>query len=142
MEKQIYKTKIKEKIVQCFTENDEASYSAKDIYLNLKQKGEKVNITTVYRNLDTMTGDGLLIRFQDSKCEKALYKYSGKEGDCRTHLHMKCVECGAVIHLNCRFMKEIKTHIKSDHGFSILCSNSVLYGICKDCGKSEKVNNE
>ncbi|MBE6544438.1 MAG: transcriptional repressor [Ruminococcaceae bacterium] len=139
MEKQIYKTKIKEKILQCFQENAENTFSAKDIHTTLSQSGEKVNITTVYRNLDTMTFDGVLIKFQDNKCEKAIYKYSGKEGNCRSHLHMKCVECGAVVHLNCHFMNEIRTHIKNEHGFSLICSNSVIYGICKNCENRENV---
>lgn len=139
MEKQIYNTKIKKKILQCFTENAEKTYSAKDIYSNLTENGEAVNITTVYRNLDAMTNDGVLIRFQDSKCEKAIYKHAGVGGNCRSHLHMKCVECGAVIHLNCHFMNEIKSHIKMEHGFSLICSNSVIYGICKNCEKIENV---
>lgn len=133
MEKQIYNTKIKKKILEFFEQDSENTYSAKDIYSSLLEKGEKVNITTVYRNLDLMTGDGVLIRFQDSKCEKAIYKFSGAGGHCRSHLHMKCVECGLVVHLNCHFMHEIEEHVKKEHGFTLMCSNSVIYGLCKNC---------
>lgn len=140
MEKQIYNTKIKKKILEYFADNAENTYSAKDIHSKLTEKGEKVNITTVYRNLDNMTGDGVLIRFQDSRCEKAIYKYSGKGRNCRSHLHMKCVECGLVIHLDCHFMHELEIHVKEEHGFKLLCSNSVIYGICKNC--EGRVNEE
>ena len=139
MEKQIYNTRIKKKILERFADNAEKTYSAKDVHEALLKDGEKVNITTVYRNLDTMTGDGMLIRFKDGVSEKAIYKYSGKQGNCRSHLHMKCVECGEVIHLDCHFMNEIRTHIKSEHGFRLICSSSVIYGVCKNCEKTENV---
>ncbi len=137
MEKQIYNTKIKKKILECFAENAEASHSAKDIHAELTKNGEKVNITTVYRNLDLMTGDGVLLRFQDNKCEKAMYKYSGDGGRCHSHLHLSCVKCGCMIHLDCHFMNELREHIKKEHGFSLMCSNSVIYGVCKECEGKE-----
>ena len=40
MEKQIYNTKIKKKILEFFEQDSENTYSAKDIYSSLLEKGE------------------------------------------------------------------------------------------------------
>ena len=45
----------------------------------------------------------------------------------------ECVKCGKILHLDCEFMKEISEHIQKDHGFSLQCKNSILYGICREC---------
>ena len=49
------------------------------------------------------------------------------------HLHLKCVKCGKIIHLECHFMEEISHHIEESHGFTLQCKNSILYGVCKEC---------
>ena len=64
---------------------------------------------------------------------KAVYQYVELGQHCEEHLHLKCVKCGCIIHLDCGFMDEIAEHIQKDHGFQLQCKNSILYGICKDC---------
>ena len=61
------------------------------------------------------------------------YQYVEQGKGCCDHLHLQCVKCGRIYHLDCAFMKEISEHIEKDHGFELQCRNSVLYGICKDC---------
>lgn len=39
---------------------------------------------------------------------------------------------------DCDFMKEISEHILSDHGFTLCCKDSILYGVCDECSKKEK----
>ncbi|MEE1357380.1 MAG: transcriptional repressor [Clostridia bacterium] len=130
---QSYKTKLKTQILMAFREKSDGLLSASDVYGILCGKGETLNLTTVYRNLDTMTRDGVLMRFSQERTGKAMYKYSGDEGGCRAHLHMKCTECGAIVHLDCHFMSEIAAHAKEAHGFVLSCEKSMLYGICSDC---------
>ena len=129
----VYNTKLKNQILSIFIAMPHCSFSAQQIYSLLHENGYNHNITSVYRNLDSMTSDGVLMKFQDSNFEKALYQYAGSEGACHTHLHMKCVFCGEILHLDCSFMRELDEHINNDHGFTILCDRSVLYGICSAC---------
>ena len=51
----------------------------------------------------------------------------------RLYAKTVCVKCGKILHLDCEFMKEISEHIQKDHGFSLQCKNSILYGICREC---------
>ena len=61
---------------------------------------------------------------------------------CEQHLHLKCVKCGKIIHLECHFMEEISHHIEESHGFTLQCKNSILYGICKECKPGDHENAE
>ena len=57
---------------------------------------------------------------------------------CEEHLHLQCVKCGKIIHLECEFMDEISEHILKDHGFELQCKNSILYGMCSACQEKEE----
>ena len=98
----------------------------------------EVNITTIYRYLDRLEKDGTVIRYVSGQGSQAAYQYVEQGKGCCDHLHLQCVKCGRIYHLDCAFMKEISEHIEKDHGFELQCRNSVLYGICKDC-KTMKV---
>ena len=64
---------------------------------------------------------------------QAAYQYVEPGRGCEQHLHLKCVKCGKIIHLECHFMEEISHHIEESHGFTLQCKNSILYGVCKEC---------
>ena len=60
-------------------------------------------------------------------------KVGGEEKKCTEHLHLKCIRCGKVVHLDCDFMDEFKEHLYKDHGFRLHCSGDMLHGIFQDC---------
>ena len=60
-----------------------------------------------------------------------------KKHDNEEHLHLKCVSCGCIIHLECAFMDEIAEHVLKDHGFTLQCKNSIIYGLCRECRKKQ-----
>ena len=107
--------------------------TAADIDQYLKRNGDAVNITTIYRYLDKLATDGTVMKYVAEAGGKAVYQYVELGQHCEEHLHLKCVKCGCIIHLDCGFMDEIAEHIQKDHGFQLQCKNSILYGICKDC---------
>ena len=55
----------------------------------------------------------------------------------REHLHLKCVRCGRIYHLDCHFMDEVRAHLMAEHGFTLQCEGSVLYGLCRSCAANE-----
>jgi Fur family ferric uptake transcriptional regulator len=132
-----YNTKIKKSIIAIFKDNINRCLSAKEIHAGLLLNGKKADVSTVYRNLDTLTESGIIIRFQDEKSEKALYRYAGEHGGCLSHLHMKCTSCGAIFHLDCQFMNLLEGHINAEHGFSISYTESIIYGICNSCKQED-----
>ena len=93
----------------------------------------KVNTTTVYRYLDKLCAEHVVIKYPDLNSDKAVFQFVGEEKKCTDHLHLKCIRCGKVVHLDCDFMDELKEHLFQEHGFRLQCSGDILHGICKDC---------
>ncbi|MFT4145842.1 MAG: transcriptional repressor [Mobilitalea sp.] len=133
-----YKTKSKNRIIEFFKENKGKVVSAAEVHNFLNQEN-KVDLATIYRNLDKMTVDGLLMKYKDSHEDKAVYQYVEDGDNCHEHLHMQCVKCGDVKHLECDFMMEIKEHLGSHHQFGLQCSKSILYGLCNNCKDEQAV---
>ena len=110
--------------------------TAADVDEYLREHDSEVNITTIYRYLDKLAKDGTVIKYVAEKGCQAAYQYVEPGRGCEQHLHLKCVKCGKIIHLECHFMEEISHHIEESHGFTLQCKNSILYGICRDCKKA------
>ena len=106
----------------------------------LRNNNVEVNLSTIYRFLNKLSDSGDVMKYVAKKGEMSSFQYIArpdKEHDCRKHLHLQCVKCGGIVHLDCDFMKEIEGHIIAHHGFRLQCEASVLYGICSKCSGNE-----
>ena len=121
-----------------FHEHSEERNSAKDISVKMKKDGLVVNLSTVYRNLEKLVEEHVLSFEEIPGMEERKYVLHKPEMECSHHLHMHCVKCGKVFHLNCSFMDEIAHHLNEEHGFVIDCEKSVLMGLCEECRKEEE----
>lgn len=128
-----YATASRKKILKFLENNGDRTVTAADIDTYLKKNGSEVNITTVYRYLDKLEKDGTVIKYVAEKGSQAVYQYVETGHRCEEHLHLKCIKCGGILHLECDFMNEISEHILKDHGFLLQCKNSILNGICPKC---------
>ena len=132
-ERKSYTTKNRLVILDYLKENCSTTISAADIKKHLEEKEISVNTTTVYRYLDKLCAEHIVIKYPDLKSDKAVFQFAGEEKRCTNHLHLKCIKCGKVIHLDCHFMDELKEHLFQEHGFRLQCSGDMLHGICQDC---------
>lgn len=128
-----YATASRKKILDYLKDNSERTVTAAGIHTYLMKNDSAVNITTIYRYLDKLAKDGVVIKYVAEKGGQAAYQYVELGHHCEEHLHLQCVRCGGIIHLECAFMDEIAAHILEEHGFSLQCKNSILYGTCKKC---------
>ena len=103
---------------------------------HLEEKEISVNTTTIYRFLDKLCAENIIIKYSDVNSDKAVYQYAGEQGHCREHLHLKCIKCGKVMHLDCGFMDELRKHIMAEHHFQLQCSGDLLHGLCEECTKN------
>lgn len=136
-----YATASRKRILEFLKNNSDRTVAAADIDTYLREKDSEVNITTIYRYLDKLAKEGTVIKYVAECGGKAVYQYVEQGHRCEEHLHLKCVKCGCIIHLECAFMDEISEHIEKDHGFTLQCKNSILYGTCRNClahGEVEK----
>ena len=129
-----YKTVSHKKIIEYLSDNKDKVVTVNDIDTYLEDQGAKVNSSTIYRYLNKLSDEGQVMKYVAQKGEMSTFQYVGdKVSNCREHIHLRCVRCGKIIHLDCSFMKEISDHIMEHHGFELQCESSVLYGICNEC---------
>jgi Fur family ferric uptake transcriptional regulator len=137
-----YKTKCKETIMEILEDNKNITLSADDILLIFKKRCVKVNITTIYRNLDKLEKEGTLNKFPASDSHKALYQIIRHDLNNEEHLHMQCYDCGKVIHLDCDYMLNFIQHLKDHHQFDLTCDKSILFGLCDECKRKNNESNK
>ncbi len=120
-----YNTKQKSVILEFLKENTR-HYTARELCDILK---DKASAATVYRQLESLVESGFVRKFitGDSAC----YQY-GEECE-GSHFHLKCTKCDTLYHVDCSFLSELSTHIKSHHNFTVDNCRTVMYGICENC---------
>ena len=136
--KKTYRTAARRQIADYLDKNADRGLTVGDIMKHLQKNDADVNVSTVYRYLGKLSEEGLVNKYTADSGEMALYQFAGPMRNCENHLHMQCVECGRVIHLDCEFMEEFSEHILEHHGFLIICKGSILYGTCENCRKDAK----
>jgi Fur family ferric uptake transcriptional regulator len=136
-----YNTKTRQLILDYLITNRQQTVSAADILQHLEAQGASPNATTVYRYLDRLANEQRIMKYVADKGEHAVFQYVDEGQHCHDHLHLKCVRCGRILHLDCGFMDEVRQHLNSQHGFALQCEGSVLYGVCSRCAKQNTAQN-
>lgn len=133
-----YYTEKRIKILDYLKQHSNEDICVKDIAEHLrKDNNTSVNVTTIYRYLDKLEGEGKVLRHMDENGTKSSFQYINPEDKCCSHLHMKCSSCGRIWHLDCSFMETFQKHIYEHHHFALECKTSMLYGLCEKCAVEE-----
>lgn len=94
--------------------------------------GGRSSKSTLYRHLSELCDEGTVRKYRSDTQSAYVYQYVGR-GDCCHHFHLKCLSCGALVHLECAVSEELLSHISSDHHFKVDSGRSILYGTCEAC---------
>ena len=100
-----YNTKTRQLILDYLIRNRQHAVSASNILEHLEAEGASPNPTTVYRYLDKLAGEQRIMKYVADKGEKAVFQYVDEGRHCREHLHLKCVQCGRIYHLDCHLLQ-------------------------------------
>ena len=141
MDRKSYNTKNRKLILDFLKQNQTIMVTAQDILAFLKNNEITVNRSSIYRYLNQLCEEGSIMKYIDNEEGKTVFQYVEDKHDCHSHIHLKCVKCNGIIHLECDFMEEIREHLERNHHFDLQCEGSVLYGICDKCKKAEKKKN-
>ena len=128
-----YQTKAKQSILNFFWAHSNQTATVSELCQYLERENIQTNKSTIYRCLDRLIEQEQIIKYSSDDGKKAIYQYIGSDQNCQHHLHLKCTNCGKIIHLDCQFMEEIKNHILTSHQFYIQCDSTIIYGQCKTC---------
>ncbi len=132
-----YNTASRARILGFLKDNEERTVNVNEIHSYLVETGSEVNLTTIYRYIEKLAEEGQVMKYVAENGTRAVYQYVGESRHCEEHLHLQCVKCGALIHLDCHFMDEISEHVLNEHGFHIQCKNSIIYGLCEKCASEQ-----
>jgi len=122
------KTKQREAILKIL---EEAEYpiNAEHIFMELKNKGVDISLSTVYRNLEMLTKEGLVVKSYMMNEDKARFALPDKKN------YLICEKCGKIVIIdNCPFDK-FKEELIEVHGFEITGHSIEVYGVCPECQK-------
>ncbi len=136
-----YNTKQKNMIIEMLENNKERHLTADEMLKILENMNHPVSKATLYRFLDVLVSTNNLKKFVSVDGEKACYQYVGDDDVCHTHYHLKCVECGKLIHIECHHIDEIKEHVLKKHNFNVDPQKIILYGGCKECMEAHHEKN-
>lgn len=90
--------------------------------------------STVYRALDRLVEEGTVRRFAPESGGSAAYQ-AMDPGHCDAHLHLKCVDCGRLIHLDTGVSDALQADLLRAAGFTVDGRSTTIYGTCAACGR-------
>lgn len=126
-----YKTDGKQAVLDFFQKNSEKAYSCCEAFLAVSKSG--IGKSSVYRIISAFEKDGILKKVHNPSGRDTLYRYAS-EGSCSEHLHLKCLSCGKLIHLDRVTTGAVEESLLSNSGFT-LDERTPLFGKCKSCSE-------
>ncbi len=108
-----------------------------DEHLSAEQIAERaetlrpgIHRATVYRALDALGELGLVSHVHLGKAGTT-YHLAGELA--KTHLHVRCSECGKVLDVDGKILDPVRRKLQRDLGFRLDPEHVALLGTCADC---------
>ena len=130
----IYNTEKRSEITAFLSANRDRAFSLEQICEAVSPSGK--GRSTVYRLVSRLCEEGSVRRMTEEHSRHVTYQYLGG-GECAEHLHLKCRECGRMIHLDEGVSHALESQILASEHF-VLDDGAVLFGRCADCGVEPK----
>ncbi|MBN2689763.1 MAG: transcriptional repressor [Gammaproteobacteria bacterium] len=106
--------------------------SADELYLIVKKRIPNISLGTVYRNLNKLADDGMILKLGRAGEQKRF------DGHTENHYHFVCDKCGKVydlLDLKISGLENLKDSVAEHElaGYEL-----EFFGTCSDCKKGEK----
>ena len=130
-----YMTRQQQAVLKCIESCPGGRATAMDLMQMLRQEGQTVGRSTVYRQLEKLVAQGKVHKLLTE--EGACYQYCDKtvHRDC---FLLQCEGCGAIFHMDCSHLGELYGHLLESHGFAINPRRTMFYGLCGKCREAER----
>ena len=127
-----YNTEQKKLLLDFLEKNHDSSYTIEEITNELKARGATVGKSTVYRLMTRLVEEKRVKRQLSDGSRKAIYRIT-LDSHCHNHLHLQCIKCGKVLHLDEEVSDKLLDTVKQINNFSVSEEDTVLMGKCADC---------
>mgnify|MGYP003776310129 CR=1 FL=1 len=105
--------------------------SAQEIHERLRQSGEGIGLTTVYRTLQGLADAGEVDVLRTDSGESVYRRCASAEH----HHHLVCRRCGTAVEIAGPAVESWAQDIAESHGFSDLSHTVEIFGLCRDCAR-------
>ena len=103
--------------------------AAEDVYLSLKQQQVEVNLSTVYRALETMAGKNVVRKVSVAGDNRMLYELNKP-----SHRHyLVCVQCKKMLAVGHCPLDAYEKDVAKDTNYAIMGHRLDIYGLCPEC---------
>ena len=113
----------------------DCNLTAEVIANDLKEYG--VSRSAVYRNLNSLEEEGLIRRNKAVGSNAAVIMFTGAD-KCKDKIHISCIKCGKTCHLSSAAASGLVDTVSKTQGFTLDVGETVLYGVCGECGAGKK----
>ncbi|MBI3215621.1 MAG: transcriptional repressor [Mycobacterium sp.] len=103
--------------------------SAQELHDELRNRGENIGLTTVYRTLQAMSAAELVDTLRTDTGESLYRRCSGQHH----HHHLVCRDCGATVEVEGREVETWAAEVAAAHGFSDVSHTIEIFGTCTAC---------
>ncbi|MEV0156791.1 transcriptional repressor [Micromonospora sp. NPDC050686] len=108
----------------------EGFHSAQDLYAMLRQRGERVGLTTVYRTLQGLADAGEIDVMRPPGGEHLYRRCSDGH-----HHHLVCRSCGRTVEVAGPAVETWAERVAAQHGFSDVSHTLEIFGSCATCAR-------
>lgn len=104
------------------------SVTAQELHIELRQAGEPVGLTTVYRTLTALAQAGFLDTF--TREGEQAFRLCGSGH----HHHLVCEVCNRVEEIDAHDVERWVDDVATRHGYQVTGHRADIFGVCAECG--------
>jgi Fur family ferric uptake transcriptional regulator len=109
--------------------------SAQDLHAELRQRGQSVGLTTVYRHLQMLSDAGAVDVLHTREGE-TVYRLCGTEAH---HHHLVCRGCGRTVEIEGREVEHWARRVADAQGFVDVDHTVEVFGTCAACADRHRL---
>ncbi len=133
-----YNTKQMQELYNYMKTRNGTHFTVKDICNYFESLDIQVSTTTIYRNLEKMISEGIVLKYNNVITNCAFFEFVDKtqNQEDKKCCHIVCEACGDIIHFNTKELSTLDNQIFEEFGFKINSPNTAFYGNCNNCMNS------
>lgn len=116
--------------VRALLNDADGFHSAQELHAMLRERGERVGLTTVYRTLQGLADSGEVDVMRPPGGEHLYRRCS--EGH---HHHLVCRSCGRTVEVEGPAVESWAERVADQHGYVDLSHTVEIFGTCPDCAR-------
>lgn len=106
--------------------------TASELYDMVRKRLPRIGLGTVYRNLDLMAENGMILKLEVGGTQKRF------DASTHTHYHIRCSNCGRVDDIDTPVLENLVKEAAESSSYKVLGHHVEFTGICPACQKGKK----